>query len=96
MVVGLSGHPGIVVLRLVVWAHIAKHELAQILLQKEVGLIALAPVIEQRAATQLHVQVKQKNIICEYLAEQNFDKLATNDLPILATLHILTMSRHKL
>ena len=39
MVVGLSGHPGVVVLRLVVWAHIPEHELAQTLLQKGVGLI---------------------------------------------------------
>ena len=39
MVVGLSGHPGVVVLRLVVWAHVPEHELAQTLLQKEVGLI---------------------------------------------------------
>ena len=39
MVVGLNGHPGVVVLRLVVWAHVPEHELAQTLLQKEVGLI---------------------------------------------------------
>ena len=39
MVVGLSGHPGVVVLRLVVWVHVPEHELAQTLLQKEVGLI---------------------------------------------------------
>ena len=40
MVVGLSGHPGVIFLRLVVWAHALEHELAQILFQKEVGLIA--------------------------------------------------------
>ena len=38
MVVGLSGHPGVVVLRLVVWAHVLEHGHAQILLQKEVEL----------------------------------------------------------
>ena len=38
MVVGLSGHPGVVVLRLVVWAHVLEQELAQILFQKEVEL----------------------------------------------------------
>lgn len=39
MVVGLSGHPGAVVLEAVVWAHVLEHELAQTLLHKEVGLI---------------------------------------------------------
>ena len=39
MVAGLNGHPGAVVLEAVVWAHAPEHELAQTLLQKEVGLI---------------------------------------------------------
>ena len=62
MVVGLNGHPGVVVLRLVVWVHVPEHERAQILLQKEVELTVLAPITEQRAATNLHVQVRQKSI----------------------------------
>ena len=62
MVAGLSGHPGVVVLRRVVWAHVPEHELAQILLQKEVELTVLAATTEQRVATNLHVQVKQKNM----------------------------------
>ena len=62
MVAGLSGHPGVVVLRRVVWAHVPEHELAQILLQKEVELTVLAAIAEQRAATNLHVQVRQMNM----------------------------------
>ena len=38
MVVGVSGHPGAVVLKVVVWVHTPEHEPAQTLLQKEVGL----------------------------------------------------------
>ena len=62
MVVGLNGHPGVVVLRRVVWGHIPEHELAQILLLKEVELTVLVPITEQRAATNLYVQVRQKNM----------------------------------
>ena len=62
MVVGLNGHPGVVVLRLVVWAQVPEHELAQILLQKEVELTVLAPITKQRAATNLHVQVRQNSM----------------------------------
>ena len=62
MVVGLSGHPGVVALRHVVWAHVPEHELAQILLQKEAEVTVLAPITEQRAATNLYVQVSQKNM----------------------------------
>ena len=62
MVVGLDGHPGVVVLRRVVWAHVPAHERAQILLLKEAELTVLAPIIEQRPATNLYVQVRQKNM----------------------------------
>ena len=69
MVVGLSGHPGVVVLRLVVWAHILEHEHAQILFQKEAELTVLAPITEQRIATHLHVQVRQKNTYNKLIGE---------------------------
>ena len=62
MVVGRDGHPGVVVLKRVVWAHVPAHKRAQILLQKEAELTVLAPITEQRAATNLHVQVRQKNM----------------------------------
>ena len=62
MVIGLNGHPGVVVLRLVVWAHVPAHERAQNLLQKEAELTVLAPITEQRTATNLYVQVMQKSM----------------------------------
>ena len=62
MVVGVIGHPGAVVLKVAVWAHTLEHELAQILLHKEVGLIVWAPATAQGVAIQLHVQVWQKNM----------------------------------
>ena len=82
MVVGLNGHPGVVVLRRVVWAHVPAHELAQILLQKEAELTVLAPITEQRAATNLYVQVRQKsmysNVIVGFdLKIYDFEKLCT-------------------
>ena len=61
MVVGLNGHSGVVALRRVVWVHVPEHELAQILLRKEAELTVLAPITEQRAATNLYVQVRQNN-----------------------------------
>ena len=66
MVVGLSGHPGVVVLKLAVLVHTLEHELAQILLHKEVGLIVWAPATTQGAAIRLHVQVRQKNMYKEF------------------------------
>ena len=72
MVVGVSGHHGAVVLEAVVWAHASEHELAQILLQKELGLVVLLPVAVQKVATQLHVQVKQECSILYFYSVRVF------------------------
>ena len=51
MVDGPSGHPGVAVLRLVVWAHALEHEPAQTLLHKEAGLTVWVLPVAQKAAT---------------------------------------------